>query len=102
MDDPYGEVKEHFAVVPGVTVSAGKGAQGMKVGDKMFVMFYKGGLVVQLPPARVTELVDVGEVLPFDPGTGKPMTDRVLIPSSRSESWISWCEESQLYAESKR
>lgn len=102
MIDPFTEVKDHFAAVPGVTVNAGKGAQGMKVGSKMFVMFYKGDLVVQLPPVRVTELVDAGKVLPFDPGTGKPMNDRVLIPAANSDSWISWCEESQLYAESKR
>ena len=102
MSDPYASVKDHFSSVTGVTVNSGKGSQGMKVGTKMFVMFYKGGLIVQLPPARVSELVEAGEVLPFDPGTGKPMKDRVLIPASSSDSWIAFCQESQVYAESRR
>jgi hypothetical protein len=66
----------------------------------MFVMFYKGELIVQLDPARVDELVASGEGLAFDPGTGKPMANRVLIPASRKDSWIALCEESQAYMES--
>lgn len=91
MSDPYAVVKEHFDNVSGVTVNAGKGAQGMKVGKKMFVMFYKGDLAVQLPPTRVSELVASVKGVAFDPRTGKPMTD----------TWIRYCDESQAYAESK-
>jgi hypothetical protein len=36
MDDPYAELKEHFAGSDDVTVNSGKGAQGMKLGKKMF------------------------------------------------------------------
>ena len=30
-----------------------------------------------------------------DPGTGKPMKNRVIIPDSRKETWIDLCEESR-------
>ena len=101
MSDVYDEVKEHFASVEGVVVNAGRGAQGLKLGKKMFAMFHKGQLLVLLSPERVTEVVASGEALPHDPGTGKPMKDRVLVPDTKKESWISFCEESRRYLASK-
>ena len=100
MSDPYAEVKTHFADVEGVTVNAGRGAQGLKLGTKMFVMFYKGQLLVMLAPDRVAELIASGQGLPHDPGTGKPMKNRVIIPDSTKETWIGFCEESRRFAES--
>ena len=95
MSDPYTHVKAHFSDVEDVTVNAGRGSQGLKLGKKMFAMFYKGQLIVMLSPDRVLELVDSGQGLPFDPGTGKFMKDRVLIPDSRQTTWIYFCEESR-------
>lgn len=100
MDDPYAEVKDHFSNVEGVTVNSGKGSQGLKFGTKMYVMFYKGQLLVKLPPERVSELIASGQGLPHDPGTGTPMKDRVLIPEAQRYTWIEYCEESRQYAES--
>jgi TfoX/Sxy family transcriptional regulator of competence genes len=96
-DDPYAEVKAHFEKVDDVTVNAGKGSQGLKYGTKMFAMFYKGDLVVKLSPERVGELVASGEAQAFDPGTGTPMKDRVLIPEAQCDEWIAFCEESREY-----
>ncbi len=101
MEDPYTGVKEYFAGIEGVAVNAGRGSQGLKVGGKMFVMFYKGDLLVRLAPDRVQQLIAAGEGLPFDPGTGKVMVDRVLIPATRKDSWIGLCEESVRFAQSK-
>ena len=98
MSDVYDAVKEHFEGVDDVVVNAGRGAQGMTLGGKMFVMFYKGDLVAKLAPERVAELVDAGDGEPFDPGTGKPMKDRVLIPASKQGTWVAMCEESAEYA----
>jgi hypothetical protein len=97
MDDPFTEVKNHFEKDTEVTVNAGKGAQGMKLGKKMFVMFFKGELIVMFSPERVIELIESGEGRPYDPGTGKPMKNRLLIPSSNKEKWIEYCEESKRY-----
>jgi hypothetical protein len=101
VDDPYAEVKAHFAEVAGVTVSSGRGAQGLKLGKRMFAMFYKGDLLVTLSPERVAALIAEGTGLAFDPGTAKTMADRVLVPASRREHWVSLCEESRRYAESR-
>ncbi len=93
MTDPYASVKAHFEDVAGVTVNAGRGAQGLKVGKKMFAMFFKGDLLLKMPPARVEALVSSGKGLPYDPGTGKVMKNCVLIPAARKRSWIRLCEE---------
>jgi hypothetical protein len=94
MSDAYAELKDHFAAVEGVVVNSGRGSQGIKVGGKMVVMFYKGQLLVRLPPARATEIIDSGEGSAFDPGTGNVMPDRVLVPASRKDSWVGIAEES--------
>ncbi|MBT7788255.1 MAG: hypothetical protein HN757_05185 [Calditrichaeota bacterium] len=94
MSDPYAEIKEHFSGVEEVIVNSGRGAQGMKVSTKMFAMFYKGDLVLNMPPDRVAELIAAGEGLPFDPGTGKFMKNRILIPAKMKNSWITLSEES--------
>jgi hypothetical protein len=91
--DPYQSVRDHFRTVPEVEIAEGRGAQGLKLGKKMFAMFYKGELLVKLPPHRVNELVALGRARPYDPGTGTPMKDRALIPASEERSWIALCEE---------
>ena len=97
MPEIYNQVKDHFIDEDQVIVNFGKGAQGIKFGKKLFVMFYKGELVVKLSPARVTELVSSGEGLPHDVGTGKPMEDWVKFPLSKKDKWIQYCEESKSY-----
>ncbi len=96
-DNPYAELRAHFAQVEGVEVSAGRGAQGIKLGGKMFAMFHKGQLLVKLDPKRVQEVIASGDGLPHDPGTGKPMKNRVLIPDTKKDLWIQYCEESRQY-----
>ena len=98
MSDVYAEVKAHFADDPEVEVLKGRGAQGVKRGGKMFVMFMKGDLIVKLPEHRVSEVIEVGDGMPFDPGTGKPMKNRVLIPAGKSDTWIEYSEESKKHA----
>ncbi|MEM7343260.1 MAG: hypothetical protein AAF485_03385, partial [Chloroflexota bacterium] len=85
-------VKDHFRNNPNVVIAEGKGAQGLKHNGKMFAMFYKGDLTVKLNPETVKKVIETGEALPHDPGTGKPMKDRVLIPASQKDRWIDMCE----------
>ncbi len=92
MREIYNDLKDHFRSNPNVEIAEGKGAQGLKHNGKMFAMFYKGDLTVKLKPETVNELIASGNVLPHDPGTGKPMKDRVLIPASKQENWIEMCE----------
>jgi hypothetical protein len=92
MTDPYASVKAHFEDVAGVTVNAGRGAQGLKVGKKMFAMFSKGDLLLKMPPEQVDALIAAERGLPYDPGNGKVMKNYVLIPAARQSSWIELCE----------
>lgn len=97
MTDPYSELREHFSRVDSVQVNSGRGAQGIKLGGKMFAMFYKGDLLLKLDPKRVTQVVESGDGQLHDPGTGKPMKDRVLIRQTNKDRWVALCEESMRY-----
>ncbi len=92
MSEVYDKVKAHFRGNAKVEIAEGKGAQGLKYKGKMFAMFYKGDLTVKLKPESVQRLIENSEGLPHDPGTGKPMKDRVLIPVSKKGTWIDMCE----------
>jgi hypothetical protein len=95
MTDVYEEVKTHFSRENDVIVLSGRGAQGIKRGGKLFVMFMKGDIIVKLPAERVTEIISMGEGASYDPGTGKPMKNWVLIPVSRKDLWIKYIEEAK-------
>ncbi len=97
MKDVYSDLKQLFSNKKNVVVNDGKGAQGIKYDGKMFVMFYKGELALKFHPERVTELIKSKQAKPFDPGTGKPMKDRVLIPASKCKTWNNLAEESLKY-----
>ena len=93
MSDVYNELRDYFKDLGGVTVSSGSGAQGIKSGGKMLVMFIKGDILVKLSPERVAEVIDSGDGVRYDPGTGKPMKNRVLIPASNKDKWIKYSLE---------
>ena len=97
----YLELKEHFERDLDVVVNSGKGAQGIKYNNKMFIMFNKGDLLIKLSPERIKELIDEGIGEAYDPGTGKVMKDRISIPFSRKDLWLSLCEESKKYVMKK-
>ncbi|MDJ0916363.1 MAG: hypothetical protein QNJ05_01280 [Woeseiaceae bacterium] len=94
--DVYQSVKDHFANDSRVTVNAGRGAQGIKVTvgnkEKMIIMFSKGDLLLQMPPASVDELVKNGKGLPYEVSPGRVMKDRIVVPASKNRSWQSLCE----------
>lgn len=43
--------------------------------------------------ARVEALIAARRGLPYDPGTGKVLKNRLLIPAAKKRSWIKLCEE---------
>ena len=61
MTDIYEEIKAHFSNDRDVTVLTGRGAQGIKQGKKLIVMFMKGEIIVKLPANRVSEIIASGE-----------------------------------------
>ena len=97
MADVYEEIKDHFSSDSDVTVLSGRGAQGIKLGKKLVVMFMKGDLLVKLPEERVSEIIAAGDGEPYDPGTGKPMKNWVLVRETRRDLWIKYAEEAKGY-----
>ena len=51
---------------------------------------YSCSIDIGLSPS--VRLIEEGKALPLDPGTGKPMKDRVLVPAAQKESWIVMAE----------
>ena len=93
MADVYEELKNHFSNMEDVTVLSGSGAQGIKRDGKMFVMFLKGNILVKVPSKRVSEIIASGDGQAYDPGTGKPMKNRVLIQQAKKDLWIKYSTE---------
>lgn len=51
-------------------------------------MVSRGRIVVKLPPARVPQLIGLGEGTPYDAGEGSPMKERVFLQSAGSQPWL--------------
>lgn len=95
MADIYAEIKDHFDTVEGVMVNRGKGAQGMRIGKKMFAMFGGGELILYLPPSRVTEIIELGEGKPHVLTNGMTMKNQVIIPVELKDRWIGFATEAK-------
>jgi hypothetical protein len=67
---------EHFLKMKDVK----KQGNSLKFKKKMLVMLSKDRFVLKLPEERIKELINSDEGLPYDPGTGKRMKERLIIP----------------------
>jgi TfoX/Sxy family transcriptional regulator of competence genes len=72
------------------------GSQGLRTGKKFFAIWWNDQLVVKLPPARLTELVDAGRATPFEPMEGRRMNGWVLVGEPATE-WPGIVQEAQTY-----
>ena len=93
--DIYADIKDHFDRVDGVNVNRGKGAQGMKIGKKMFAMFGGGALILYFPPDRVREIIAAGAGEPHVLSNGMTMKTQVVIPVAHKDRWIEFAEEAR-------
>jgi hypothetical protein len=78
----FANLCEEFAGTPGVTLpdsGRGFGSSAIKINNSIFAMLVNDRLVVKLPRARVTELIEAGTGEPFDAGKGKPMKEWVSL-----------------------
>ena len=95
--DVYQTLKDYYATDSRVTVSDGKGAQGIKIKikskEKMIIMFMKGDLLLQMPPESVKELIQADKGSAYKLSSGRIMKDRILIPASKKRSWKNLCEQ---------
>ena len=54
------------------------GSKGLRTGTKFFAIWWHEQLVVKLPPARLTELVEAGDGQPFEPMEGRRMNGWIV------------------------
>ena len=58
------------------------GSKGLRTGTKFFAIWWHEQLVVKLPPARLTELVEAGDGQPFEPMEGRRMNGWIVLGDS--------------------
>ncbi|NPE09805.1 MAG: hypothetical protein GNW80_16105 [Asgard group archaeon] len=88
------KIKEQFLKMKDVQ----KQGEALKIKKKMFVFLNMENITVKLPKERVTELLNSGEGLPYDPGNGKIMKEWVTIPLESSDKWIAFAKEGMRFA----
>lgn len=83
---------DEYAGVTGVNVPTdldrrgrGFGSNAIKINNRIFAMLAGGRLVVKLPRARVTELIETGHGQPFDGGKGSPMKEWVTLTGDEAQ-----------------
>ena len=94
MTEEWTKVKTYFLSLNEVQ----KQGESLKIRKKMFVFFNKDSIIVKLPKKRVTQLLESGVGLPYDPGNGKIMKEWMIIPSEKSERWIEFASEAKEFA----
>lgn len=94
----FAELVQHFAHHPGVALpehgrDRGFGSSALKVDGSIFAMLTQGRLVVKLPQARVTELVDAGTGVPFTAGKTAPMKEWLSITDDEPSTRLALAQE---------
>lgn len=98
----FAELVEHFARHRGITLpepSTGRnfGASALKVHGSIFAMLTRDHLVVKLPAARVTELIDAGTGEPFTAGKTAPMKQWLTVTTNEPSTWLSLAREAHAF-----
>ena len=85
------------ADVEGGDVTPGKmfGSSGLRTGRKFFAVWWHDQLVVKVPAARLTELVEAGQGRLFEPMEGRPMNGWIVLADS--VDWPAVVEEARAY-----
>ena len=71
------------------------GSPGLRTGRKFFAIWWHDQVVVKLPPARLTELVDTGGGEPFEPMAGRRMNGWIVLAGSAD--WAPLVEEARAH-----
>ncbi len=85
--DPFSALQTALRRGPGVEEKEMFGAQGFRVGGKVFAIFWKGDLVLKLPQDRVKELLTSKVGKSWDPGHGRRMKEWIAFETRTSGQW---------------
>lgn len=87
--------------LPGVSPPQGGrgfGRSAVRFNGKIFAMFVRGRLVLKLPVARVTALVDAGHGVRFDANKGTPMREWLSLDPRSDQEWLPLAHEALGFA----
>jgi hypothetical protein len=73
------------------------GSTSLKTDGKIFAMLVKARLVVKLPAARVTALVESGAGERFDPGHGRIQKEWLAVAGDDPARWRELATEAEAY-----
>lgn len=93
-EEHWSKIKEQYLKLDDVQ----RRGESLKIKRKMFVFLNKENITVKLPKKRVSELLESGEGLPYDPGSGKIMKEWVTIPLESSDKWTAFVKEGMKFA----
>ena len=71
------------------------GSAGLRTGRKFFAVWWHDQLVVKVPPARLTQLVEAGDAQPFEPMEGRRMNGWIVL--GESVEWLPVVREAGAY-----
>jgi hypothetical protein len=75
-------------------------SEGLKTGGKLFGFVWKdNGLVLKLPAARVSQLIESGEGGVFDRGRGTPLREWVCVWPADAEGCRAYLDEAREFVE---
>jgi hypothetical protein len=95
----YADVSAPYRAMAGVTTGTGFGANpGLRYHGRIFAMLLRGALVLKLPAARVTALVDAQAGVPFDAGKGRPMREWIVLAAADDGQWRALIAEAFAFA----
>ena len=93
----YTALAERALAWPGVAEGRILHATGLKAGGRVFAFPRRGELVLKLPAARCTELVEDGVARRFDKGDGRPLREWVAVPEARADRWEELAREARAF-----
>ena len=98
-DDPWMHLVER---TEGGPVTRGKmfGSEGLRTGTKYFAIWWHDQLVVKLPPARLTEVVEACDGQVFEPMPGRTMNGWLLLQGSAE--WDPLVAEARAHVEAQQ
>lgn len=97
----YEDLVDALVGPPGVTPPQGGrgfGRSAVRFNGKIIVMFVRGRLVLKLPVARVTDLVDAGHGVRFDANKGTPMREWLSLDPDSDQDWLALAREALGFA----
>lgn len=92
----YEDLVDELVGLPGITPPQGGrgfGRSAVRFNGKIFVMLVRGRLVLKLPVARVTALVDAGHGVRFDANKGTPMREWLSLDPAADQDWLPLARE---------